>query len=93
MPLIKRLPHRRGFTNIFRVQYNVVNVGKLAAFAPGTEVSPTELVQAGLISTTNRPTKILGHGEIRHPLQVTASKFSASAEKKILAAGGQAIRA
>lgn len=93
MPLIKRLPHRRGFTNIFRVQYNVVNVGKLAAFAPGTDVTPAELLQAGLISTLDRPTKVLGHGEIRHPLQVTASKFSESAEKKILAAGGQARQA
>jgi len=88
LPLIKRLPHRRGFTNIFRVQYNVVNVGKLAVFPPETEVTPRELLQAGLIGTVDRPTKILGHGDIRHALVVAASKFSSSAEQKIVAAGG-----
>jgi len=89
LPLIKRLPQKRGFTNIFKTEYNIVNVGKLAIFSPGTEVTPKELIQAGLISTPDRPTKILGQGAIRHPLLISANKFSSSAEKKILAAGGK----
>ncbi|MBA7507008.1 50S ribosomal protein L15 [subsurface metagenome] len=89
LPLIKRLPQKRGFTNIFKTEYNIVNVGKLAIFSPGTDVTPKELLQAGLISTPDRPTKILGQGDIRHPLLISANKFSSSAEKKILAAGGK----
>jgi len=89
LPLIKRLPQKRGFTNIFKTEYNIVNVGKLAIFSPGTEVTPKELLQAGLISTPDRPTKILGQGDILHPLLISANKFSSSAEKKILAAGGK----
>jgi len=89
LPLIKRLPQKRGFTNIFKTEYNIVNVGKLAIFPPGTEVTPKQLLQVGLISTPDRPTKILGQGDIRHPLLISANKFSSSAEKKILAAGGE----
>lgn len=89
LPLIKRLPRKRGFTNIFKTKYNVVNVGKLAIFSLGTEVTPEELLRAGLINTTDNPTKILGVGDIQHPLLVSANKFSSSAEKKILAAGGK----
>ena len=89
LPLIQRLPRKRGFTNVFRIEYSVVNVGKLAVFPPGTEVAPKELLGAGLIGALDRPTKILGQGEIRHPLVITADKFSSSAEKKILAAGGR----
>jgi large subunit ribosomal protein L15 len=88
LPLIKRLPRKRGFTNIFKTKYNIINVGKLAIFPPGTEVTPEELLRAGLIDTTDHPTKILGGGDIKHPLLVSADKFSSSAEKKILAAGG-----
>ena len=93
LPLIKRLPRKRGFTNIFKVEYNIVNVGKLAIFSPGTEVTPKELLEAGLISARERPTKILGQGDIKHPLLVRADKFSSSAEKKILAAGGKTEQA
>jgi large subunit ribosomal protein L15 len=89
LPLIKRLPRKRGFTNIFKTEYNIVNVGKLAIFPPKTEVTPEELLRVGLINTTGRPTKILGTGDIRRPLLVRANKFSSSAEKKILAAGGE----
>ena len=89
LPLIKRLPRKRGFTNIFKTKYNVVNVGKLTIFPSGSEVTPEELLRAGLINTTGNPTKILGVGDIQHPLLVSANKFSSSAEKKILAAGGK----
>jgi len=93
LPLIKRLPRKRGFTNVFKTKYNIVNVGKLAIFAPGTEVTREELFRAGLIRTPEHPTKILGAGDIRHPLLVKADKFSPSAEKKIVAAGGEVKQA
>lgn len=89
LPLIKRLPEKRGFTNVFKTEYNIVNIRQLAIFPPGTEVTPEELLRAGLIKTTDHPTKILGAGDIKHPLLVSANKFSSSAEKKILAAGGK----
>jgi len=89
LPLIKRLPRKRGFTNVFKTEYNIVNVEKLVIFPPGTEVTPEELFRARLISIPDHPTKILGAGDIRHPLLVKANKFSSSAEKKILAAGGK----
>jgi large subunit ribosomal protein L15 len=88
LPLIKRLPRKRGFRNIFKTEYNIVNVGQLAGFAPGSEVTPEELLRAGLISTMDHPTKILGTGDVKHPLLVSADRFSSSAEKKIVAAGG-----
>jgi large subunit ribosomal protein L15 len=88
LPLIKRLPRKRGFRNIFKTEYNIVNVGQLAVFAPGSEVTPEELLRAGLISTMDHPTKILGSGDVKHPLLVSADRFSSSAEKKIVAAGG-----
>jgi len=89
LPLIKRLPRKRGFTNIFRTEYNIVNVGKLAIFPPRTEVTPKELIRAGLIKSSGQPTKILGAGDIRYALLVKANKFSSAAERKILAAGGE----
>jgi large subunit ribosomal protein L15 len=88
LPLVKRLPRKRGFTNVFKSEYNIVNVGQLAIFSPGSEVTPEELLRAGLINKTDDPTKILGVGDIKYPLLVSADRFSSSAEKKILAAGG-----
>ncbi|MFO7712353.1 MAG: 50S ribosomal protein L15 [Dehalococcoidia bacterium] len=93
LPLIQRLPRKRGFTNIFRIESSVVNVGKLVVFPPGTEVGPDDLLRAGLVSTLDRPIKVLGQGEIRHPLVVTANKFSSSAAEKIAAAGGKTRQA
>lgn len=90
LPLIKRLPEKRGFVNIFRTEYNVVNVDKLKMFAPNTEVTPQELLKARLVKSLKRPVKILGNGEIDRPLVVRADKFSAAAERKIVAAGGRA---
>ena len=88
LALIKRLPRKRGFRNIFKTEYNIVNVGHLAVFAPGSEVTPEELLRAGLIGSVDHPTKILGTGDIKHPLVVSVDGFSPSAEKKIVAAGG-----
>lgn len=92
LPLIKRLPRKRGFTNIFKTQYNVVNVSKLDIFPAASEVSPEQLLGVGLVKSLSLPTKILGGGDIHHPLSVKADKFSAAAERKILAAGGKVAR-
>ncbi|MEA3441886.1 MAG: 50S ribosomal protein L15 [Chloroflexota bacterium] len=89
LPLIKKLPSKRGFTNIFRVNYNIINVGKLDIFSPNTTVTPEELFQARLIKSAGLPTKILGGGDIHRPLLVKVNKLSATAEKKIIAAGGE----
>ena len=90
LPLIKRLPRKRGFTNIFKTEYNIVNVGILNRFAADTEITPQVLHDAGLIGSLKKPVKILGNGEIDRPLVVKASKFSTTAENKITAAGGKA---
>ncbi len=87
-PLIKRLPYRRGFTNIFRVEYAAVNVKQLERFEVGTEVTPQLLREAGIVKTARQPVKILGDGEISKALTVRAHKFSATAREKIEAAGG-----
>ena len=88
LPLIKRLPRKRGFTNIFRVEYSTVNIDKLNIFESGSEVTPEKLVAAGLIKNQKYPVKILADGEISHPLMVKANRFSAAAKVKIEAAGG-----
>jgi large subunit ribosomal protein L15 len=86
MPLHRRLP-KRGFTNIFRQEYNIVNLEKLAALSE-TTITPDVLRQAGVIST-KRPVKILGDGELKSAITVHAHKFSKSAEEKITKAGGK----
>ena len=89
-PLVKRLPHKRGFTNIFKTEYNLVNLKHLGIFDAGTEVTPQRLVDAGLVSSLRKPVKILGDGELQRPLVVKANGFSRVARKKIEAAGGTA---
>ena len=89
LPLIKRLPRKRGFVNIFRVEYSVVNVGKLNIFESGSEVTPEKLVAAGVVKSLRHPIKILAEGGIDRPLQVKANKFSAAAKTKIEVAGGK----
>jgi len=89
LPLVRRLPHKRGFVNIFRVDYAEVNVDRLAAaFEAGAEVTPEAMAAAGLFKPAGKPVKILGRGELDKPLTVTAHRFSASARAKIEAAGG-----
>ena len=88
LPLIKRLPQKRGFVNIFRTEYSVVNIGKLNMFEAGSEVTPERLVAVGVVKSLRHPIKILGDGEINYPLVVKANKFSAAAKAKIEAAGG-----
>ena len=89
LPIIKRLPSQRGFTNIFKTEFDVVNVGQLTVFEAGTEVDLVKLVTAGLVKTGQKLVKILGDGEIDRPLTVKADKFTATAKAKIEAAGGK----
>jgi large subunit ribosomal protein L15 len=89
LPIIKRLPSQRGFNNIFRTEYDVVNVGQLNIFESGTEVDIVKLVTVGLVKTGQKLVKILGEGEIDRPLTVKAEKFSATAKSKIEAVGGK----
>jgi large subunit ribosomal protein L15 len=86
MPLHRRLP-KRGFTNIFRTEYSVVNVGDLAALGQKT-INQEVLIKAGLCSK-NDLIKVLGDGELKSALTVQAHKFSKSAEEKITKAGGK----
>jgi large subunit ribosomal protein L15 len=86
MPLHRRLP-KRGFTNIFRQEYTVVNLDKLAALGQ-TEITPEVLKKAGVVHGKN-PVKILGNGELKTALTVQAHKFSKSAQEKITKAGGK----
>jgi large subunit ribosomal protein L15 len=89
LPLIKRLPQKRGFVNIFRTEYSVVKVGSLDRFEAGAEVTPEALVAAGLVKSLRQPVKILADGELKQPITVKANKFSAAAKAKIEAAGGK----
>ena len=88
LPLIRRLPRKRGFTNIFRTEYSVINLTKLSMFESGSEVTPERLVAAGLVKSLRHPVKILAEGDITFPLTVKANKFSTAAKAKIEAAGG-----
>ena len=88
LPLVRRLPHKRGFTNILKVHYTPVNLDRLDDFAAGDEVSPATLAEAGIIKSPREPVVILGHGELDRPLTVKAHRFSTSAREKILDTGG-----
>jgi large subunit ribosomal protein L15 len=89
-PLVKRLPHKRGFTNIFKTNYVLVKLQRLEVFDENTEITPQTLLDAGLIRSLKKPVKILGDGELQRSLVVKANKFSESAKRKIEAAGGRA---
>jgi large subunit ribosomal protein L15 len=84
MPLVRRVP-KRGFTNIFKVEYATVNLSQLADL--GTEIDPDVLRARGL-ARRGKPVKILGDGEVKGALRVKADKFSRAAREKIEAAGG-----
>ena len=88
MPLIRRVPKLKGFKNPFRVEYQVVNLGRLAELYPeGGEVTPEDLAAKGAVRS-GRPVKILGTGDISVTVQVKAHAFSGSAKEKITGAGG-----
>jgi len=87
MPLHRRLP-KGGFTNIFRVEYSIVNLSQLEQFEDGTAIDAEILAAKGLIGGTKKPLKVLGHGEISKKLTLKVNKISASAKAKVEAAGG-----
>ncbi len=91
LPLIKRLPRKRGFNNIFRVEYEEVNLSRLNVFEAGSEVTSDKMVEAGIIKNTRKPVKVLSRGDLKHSITVKADKFSAAAKAKIEAAGGTAV--
>lgn len=91
LPLIRRLPSMRGFTNIFKRQYNVVNLDTLSRVYPdGGAITAEVLVDAGVLKNTNKHLKVLGRGNVTEAFNITAHKFSIAAKGKIEAAGGSA---
>jgi large subunit ribosomal protein L15 len=92
LPLVKRLPTQRGFTNIFKTYYATVNLDSLSKkLADAKEVDPNFMRRVRLITTTNRPVKILGRGSLERPVTIMANKFSKEARNKIEASGGKAV--
>ena len=92
MPLHRRLP-KRGFTNIFRTEYTVINLTRIAAVAAEknvTEIALDDYKKLGLVSSKKELVKILGNGELTAAITITAHKFSKSAQEKIEKAGGKA---
>jgi len=87
MPLARRLP-RRGFTNIFKEEIQIVNISDLNRIEKNSEIDPVVLQENGMIRSSLKPVKILGEGDIDKKLNVTASSFSESAKNKIEKAGG-----
>lgn len=88
LPLVRRLPFKRGFTNINKISYIPVNVKILENFEAETEVDPELLAAVGFLKKSSDPVVILGDGEITVPLKVKAHRFSTTAREKIEAAGG-----
>ncbi len=89
MPLQRRVP-KRGFNNIFKKFYQLVNVDQLEGLSVD-ELTPEKMVELGLISKVDKLIKVLGDGELSKSVKITADAFSKSATEKILKAGGQAI--
>lgn len=89
MPLYRKLPHR-GFNNVNRVEFSVVNLKQIAK-CEGDEIDRSVLIKAGVLRNSDLLVKVLGNGEISRPVTVIAQKFSASAKAKIEAAGGKAV--
>ncbi|NPA90138.1 MAG: 50S ribosomal protein L15 [Chloroflexi bacterium] len=89
LPLVRRLPYIRGFTNIFKIYYQPVNLKDLRdRFPADAEVTPEALAEAGLIRSAKRPVVLLGDGDVDRPLKVRVHRVSRSARAKIEAAGG-----
>ena len=89
MPLHRRLP-KRGFTNIFKKEYAIVNLDRLKDFPAGATVSPQDLIEKGIIKNLRDGLKILGQGNLTQSLNISAHVFSKSAQEKIAKAGGRA---
>ena len=88
LPLIKGLPMKRGFNNIFKTYYSLVKLETLETFDAGSTVTPQSLMDQGYLRNLKRPVKVVGDGELTKPLTVVADKFTRSARAKIQAANG-----
>jgi large subunit ribosomal protein L15 len=88
MPLTRRLP-KRGFTNMFRVESQVISLEDLSRVPEGTDITPESLAEAGVIRAKKGPAKLLANGELAHAVTVRGVKVSAGAREKIVAAGGR----
>lgn len=87
-PLARRLP-KRGFTNIFKISYAIINIKSLSVFKEGETVNPDTMKEVGLYKGRSRQIKILGDGNLKHPLVIEAHKFSESAREQIEKVGGK----
>jgi large subunit ribosomal protein L15 len=93
LPLVRRLPFKRGFKNLFRIEYQEVNLSKLnTMFEAGTEVTPALLEAKGLIRDAAKPIVILGRGDVEKKLTVHAHRITKSAEEKIAKVGGSVVK-
>lgn len=91
LPLVRRLPFKRGFTNIFRIEYQEVRVDRLEShdgIKAGSDVTPQVMAELGLIRDAMEPVVILGNGELKKKLTIHAHRFTKTAQEKIEAAGG-----
>jgi len=88
MPIHRRLP-KRGFTNIFKKDFAVINIRDLSRFESGSTVDEVALVREGLVKGKRDGIKLLGQGEIKYPLKIRINKISKAAREKITAAGGE----
>lgn len=88
MPLQRRVP-KRGFTNLFKKRFSVINVGDLGGFPEGSEIGPEILIAKGLVRNTHDGIKLLADGKIEHPLKISVHKASAAAVAKVEAIGGR----
>lgn len=90
MPLQRRIP-KHGFTNIFRQEYSVVNIGKLSVFPKGTEVTPELLIEKGMVKQVKDGIKILGTGTIEHAITLKGMLITKQAKAKLEAVGGSLV--
>ncbi len=88
VPFYRRLPFKRGFTNINRVRWSEVNLERLEEFKADAEVSPESLVSVGVLRDLKHPVVLLGRGEVKVPLKVRVHRITSGARSKIEAAGG-----
>jgi large subunit ribosomal protein L15 len=90
LPFYRRLPFKRGegFTPLFRIEYNEINLDQLAKFPAGTEITPASLTEAQLLRKPANPVVILGRGELKAALKISVHRITASAKAKVEAAGG-----
>lgn len=92
LPLVRRLPFKRGFTNIFRIDYQEVNLDFInERFEDGAEATPDALVEKGLIRDADKPIAVLGRGELEKKVTIHGHRFTKSAREKIEKAGGTVV--